>query len=75
MDMEIEKEIFETQTSSLEIEKKSLAKLEEDKQMVQRSLDKIREAEEEIDRLEKYIPKLDIYLEFEKALALNNLSF
>jgi exonuclease SbcC len=66
--MEIEKEIYETQINNLEVEKKTLAKLEDDKQMVQENLDKIREAEEEIGRLEKYISKLDIYLEFEKTV-------
>ncbi len=66
--MEIEKEIYESQINSLEVEKKTLSKLEEDKQMVQENLDKIREAEEEIDRLSKYISKLDIYLEFDKTV-------
>ena len=66
--MEIEKEIFETQNNSLDIEKNTLTKLEEEKLMVQGNLDKIREAEEEIERLEKFIPKLEIYLEFEKAV-------
>lgn len=66
--MEIEKEIFETQINNLEVEKKTLAKLEDDKQMVQENLDKIREAEEEIDRLAKYVSKLDLYLKFEKTV-------
>ena len=69
--MEIEKEIYETQINNLEVEKKTLAKLEEDKLMVQDNLDKIREAEEEIDRLSKYVSKLDLYLEFEKIV--NNI--
>ena len=66
--MEIEKEIFETQTNSLEAERKNLSKLEEDKHMLQTNLDKIRESEEEIERLGKFVSKLGIYLEFEKAV-------
>ena len=66
--MEIEKEIYETQVNNLEIENRTLSKLEEDKQIVQGSLDKVREAEEEMDRLAKFVPKLDVYLEFEKAV-------
>ena len=66
--MEIEKEIYETQINSLETEKKTLSKLEEGKHNVQNNLDKIREAEEDIDRLEKYVSKLDVYLDFEKSV-------
>ena len=67
-DLEREKEIYENQLNNLEHENKTLAKLEEEKRTVQENLDKIREAEEEIERLGKYVSKLDIYLEFEKAV-------
>ena len=67
--MEREKEIYETQLINLENEKKTFAKLEEDKHRVQESLDKIRESEDEIDRLEKYVSKLDVYLDFEKSVT------
>ena len=67
--MEIEKEIYDTQVNNLENEKKTLAKLQEDKRIIQENLDKIRDAEEEIDRLEKYVSKLDIYLDFEKSVT------
>ncbi len=67
--MEIEKEIFETQSNNLEAEEKTLAKLEEDRRVVVDNLDKIRESEEEIERLEKYVSKLDVYLDFEKSVT------
>ena len=67
--MEREKEIFETQVNNLEIEQKNLSKLENDKKMIQDNLDKIREAEIEFDRLEKYVSKLDVYLDFEKSVT------
>ncbi|MBR1610864.1 MAG: SMC family ATPase, partial [Methanobrevibacter sp.] len=66
--MEREKEIYETQLNNLEMEKKTFAKLEEDKHRVQEGLDQIREAEEKIERLEKYVSKLDVYLDFEKSV-------
>lgn len=67
--MEREKEIYETQLINLENEKKTFAKLEDDKHTVQENLDKIRESEEEIERLEKYVSKLDVYLDFEKSVT------
>jgi exonuclease SbcC len=67
--MEIEKEIYETQINNLENEKKTLAKLQEDKRIIQDNLDKIKNAEDEINRLEKYVSKLDIYLDFEKSVT------
>ena len=67
--MEIEKEIFETQSNNLEAEEKTLAKLEEDRRVVVDNLYKIRESEEEIERLEKYVSKLDVYLDFEKSVT------
>ena len=67
--MEVEKQIYETQVNALELERKNLSKLEEDKRMVQDNLDKIRDAEYDIDRLEKYVSKLDIYLDFEKSVT------
>ena len=66
--MEREKEIYDNQITNLDVEKKTLAKLEEDKHSVQENLDKIRKAEEEIGRLEKYVSKLDVYLDFEKSV-------
>ncbi len=66
--MEREKEIYDNQVKNLEIEEKTLVKLEEDKHIVQDNLDKIRKAEEEIERLEKYVSKLDVYLDFEKSV-------
>lgn len=67
--MEREKEIYDNQVKNLEIEEKTLIKLEEDKHLVQDNLDKIRKAEEEIERLEKYVSKLDVYLDFEKSVT------
>ena len=67
--MEREKEIYETQMNNLTNEKKTLEKLENDKQILQENLDKIREAEEKIERLEKYVSKLDVYLDFEKSVV------
>ena len=66
--MEAEKEIYDAQVNKLEIEENSLKKLEDDKKLVQENLDKIREAELEVERLEKYVSKLDIYLDFEKSV-------
>ena len=67
--MEREKEIYETQVHNLEIEQNALNKLEDDKRVVQDNLDKIRDAEAEFDRLEKYVSKLDVYLDFEKSVT------
>lgn len=67
--MEIEKEIHETQVNNLESEKKNLSKLENDKHRVQEGLDEICKAEEEIERLEKFVSKLDVYLDFEKSVS------
>ena len=67
--MEIEKEIYENLLHNLEMEEKTFSKLEEDKHIVQEHLDKIREAEDEIGRLEKYVSKLDVYLDFEKSVT------
>ncbi|MBQ2666013.1 SMC family ATPase [Methanobrevibacter sp.] len=67
--MEIEKEIFENQKNSLEAENNTLSKLEDEKVRVQNDLDKVRESEVEIERLEKFISKLDIYLDFEKIVG------
>ena len=66
--MEREKEIYDNQVTNLDVEKKTLSKLEENKHGVQENLDKIRKAEEEIERLEKYVSKLDVYLDFEKSV-------
>ena len=68
-DMEREKEIYETQVNNYENEQKTLAKLEADKKVVQENLDKINSAEEQIARLEKYVSKLDVYLDFEKSVT------
>ncbi|MDO5860059.1 SMC family ATPase [Methanobrevibacter sp.] len=67
--MEREKEIYDTQLNNLENENKTLSKLEEDKKVIQDNLDKINEAEEQISRLEKYVSKLDVYLDFEKSVV------
>ena len=67
--MEREKEIYEAQVNNYENEQKTLAKLEDDKRMVQENLDNISEAEGQIDRLEKYVAKLPVYLDFEKSVS------
>ncbi|MBQ6511161.1 SMC family ATPase [Methanobrevibacter sp.] len=67
--MEREKEIYETYVNNYENEQKTLAKLENDKRLVQDNLDKILEAEDQIARLEKYVSKLDVYLDFEKSVT------
>ena len=66
--MEREKEIYDTQVTNLDSEEKTLSRLEDEKKVIQENLDKIREAEELSNRLEKYVSKLDVYLEFEKAV-------
>ena len=73
-DMETEKEIHETLLHNLETEKNNLAKLEANKRSVHENLDKIRDSEEQITRLEKYVSKLDVYLDFEKSVnSIQNL--
>lgn len=67
--MEREKEIYETQMNNLSSERQTLERLEKDKHVLQENLDKIRESEEEIGRLEKYVSKLDVYLDFEKSVV------
>ena len=72
--MEREKEIYDTLVNNLAKEEDTLVKLEEDKHIVQDNLDKIRESEEKMARLEKYISKLDVYLDFEKSvISIKNL--
>ncbi|WP_407453213.1 AAA family ATPase [Methanobrevibacter sp.] len=67
--MEREKEIYDTHVNNLNAEEKSLSKLENDKRVIQDNLDKIKDAEEKIARLEKYVSKLDVYLDFEKSVT------
>ena len=67
--MEREKEIYDHHVKNLEVEENTLIKLEEDKHLVQDNLDKIHKAEEEIGRLEKFVSKLDVYLDFEKSVS------
>ncbi|WP_297826570.1 SMC family ATPase [uncultured Methanobrevibacter sp.] len=67
--MEREKEIYEAQVNNYENEQKTLSKLEDDKRLVQENLDNISEAEGQIDRLEKYVAKLPVYLDFEKSVS------
>ncbi|WP_458404782.1 AAA family ATPase [Methanobrevibacter sp.] len=72
--MEREKEIYDNHVKKLEIEENNLIKLEEDKHLVQDNIDKIRSAEDEIGRLEKFVSKLDVYLDFEKSVtSIQNL--
>ena len=66
--MEREKEIYDNQVTNLENEENTLVRLEKDKHVVQDNLDKVTEAEEKITRLEKYVSKLDVYLDFEKSV-------
>ena len=66
--MEREKEIYDNQVTNLENEENTLTRLEKDKHLVQDNLDKVNEAEEKISRLEKYVSKLDVYLDFEKSV-------
>ena len=68
-DMEREKEIHDAQVNNLSNEESTLARLEKDKNMVQDNLDEINEAEDKIARLEKYVSKLNVYLDFEKAVV------
>ena len=67
--MEREKEIHDAQVNNLEVEEKNLSKLENDKRVIQENLDKIKEAEDKIERLGKYVSKLDVYLDFEKSVT------
>lgn len=68
-DMEREKEIHEKQLKNLETEKSNLSKLESEKRDLQENIDKIRDAEDQISRLEKFVSKLDVYLDFEKSVV------
>ena len=67
--MEREKEIYDNQVANLENEENTLLRLEKEKHLVQDNLDKILETEEKISRLEKYVSKLDTYLDFEKSVV------
>lgn len=67
--MEREKEIFDNFTSNLDSEKKRLESLENDKRALQDNLDEINKAEEQILRLEKFVKKLPLYLDFEKSVT------
>lgn len=69
VNMEKEKENYETLLNNLETEKESLDTLEKDKRMLSDRLDEISAAEEKILRLEKFIKKLPLYLDFEKSVT------
>ena len=67
--MEREKEIFDNFNNNLDAEKKRLESLENDKRTLQDNLDEIKKAEEQIARLEKFVKKLPLYLDFEKSVT------
>ena len=67
--MEREKEIFDNFNNNLDAEKKRLDSLENDKRALQDNLDEIKKAEEQIVRLEKFVKKLPLYLDFEKSVT------
>lgn len=67
--MEREKEIFDNFNNNLNAEKKRLESLENDKRTLQDNLDEIRKAEDQIIRLEKFVKKLPLYLDFEKSVT------
>lgn len=66
--MEREKEIYDNFVSNLKSEEETLEMLEKDKREIQDKLDEMNDAEEKIARLEKYVKKLPIYLDFEKSV-------
>ena len=66
---EREKEIFDNFNNNLDAEKKRLESLENDKRTLQDNLDEIKKAEEQIARLEKFVKKLPLYLDFEKSVT------
>ncbi len=51
------------------LRKKRLESLENDKRTLQDNLDEIKKAEEQIARLEKFVKKLPLYLDFEKSVT------
>lgn len=67
--MEREKEIFDNFNNNLDAEKKRLETLENDKRALHNNLDEIKQAEEKILRLEKFVKKLPLYLDFEKSVT------
>ena len=67
--MEREKEIFDNFNNNLDADKKRLESLENDKRTLQDNLDEIKKAEEQIARLEKFVKKLPLYLDFEKSVT------
>ena len=69
INLEREKEIFDNFTNNLNAEKTRLHTLETDKRAIQDNLDEIRQAEEQILRLEKFVKKLPLYLDFEKSVT------
>ncbi len=69
LNLEREKEIYENFLVSLKSEQDALATLESDKKDIQEKLDEISEAEDKMLRLEKYVKKLPIYLDFEKSVV------
>lgn len=69
LNMEREKEIYDNFINNLKSEQEALASLEKDKREIQERLDEIANAEEKMGRLEKYIRKLPLYLDFEKSVT------
>ena len=69
INLEHEKEIYENQILNLKAEQYALATLETDKKEIQEKLDEIKDAEEKMIRLEKYVKKLPVYLDFEKSVV------
>lgn len=69
LNMEREKEIYDNFINNLKSEQEALASLEKDKREIQERLDEIANAEEKMGRLEKYVKKLPLYLDFEKSVT------
>ncbi|MCC7553178.1 MAG: AAA family ATPase [Methanobacteriaceae archaeon] len=66
--MESEKTKYDSLVKDLELENEIIEKLSNEKKSLQKQLDEIHENEEEIERLDKYVKKLPVYLEFEKSV-------
>lgn len=71
LDMESEKEIHDNLVIKIRNEREIVENLELEKKSLHKQLDEIYEDEEEIKRLEKFVKKLPLYLEFEKSV--NNI--
>lgn len=67
INLDREKEFYEENYSKLNSLEETQRSLDADKKQILEQLDNIRESEVEVTRLEKYVNKLPLYLDFEKS--------